>query len=695
MAPSKPSSSIKTASIKPPAKRLLPLTLAALAIHFPVHADDLLQRVTIDGSRANQLGLADAASAGSVSQKELAARTVYRPGELLEATPGLIVSQHSGEGKANQFYLRGFNLDHGTDLRTTVDDMPVNQRSHAHGQGWTDLNFLIPELAVRLDYKKGPYSAEEGDFASAGTASVVYANRLTQGLASVSAGRNGYGRALLADSLELPRGSLLYALEALHNDGPYENPDNYQKLNAVLRYSEGYANNGFNVSLMAYRADWNATDQIPLRAVREGQIGRSGAIDLTDGGKAHRYSLSGAWRRTTQDSASKVSAYIIGNQLDLFSNFTYFMDDPVRGDQFAQPDKRVTSGLNASHSWHQHGDGWNSETTIGLQLQNDNIFNGLYNTQARTRVSTTRQDHIVESSAGLFVENSTRWSDAWRTVAGVRVDGYRFDVSSDLAANSGTANDHLASPSLSLIYGPWKTAELYANIGTGFHSNDARGATITIDPKTGLATGKVSPLARSRGLELGMRSTWLPGLQSSLSLYRLDFDSELTFVGDAGTTEAGPPSRRYGVELSNYYKPLKWLSVDLDLAYARARTRGEAPDGNRIAGAIEGTGQLAVTVDDGGPVSGSLKLRYFGPRPLVEDNSVRSNSSMTLNGRLGWRIGKDLSLELEAFNITNRRDSAIDYYYASQLKGEAEPVTDIHFHPIESRSLRATLVKTF
>ena len=669
--------------------------LAAIALHTPAHADDLLQRVTIDGSRANQLGLADAASAGSVSQKELAARTVYRPGELLEAMPGLIVSQHSGEGKANQFYLRGFNLDHGTDLRTTVDDMPVNQRSHAHGQGWTDLNFLIPELAVRLDYKKGPYSAEEGDFASAGTASVVYANRLTQGLASVSAGQNGYGRALLSDSVEMPRGSLLYALEVLHNDGPYDNPDNYQKLNAVLRYSEGYANNGFNVSLMAYRADWNATDQIPLRAVRDGQIGRYGAVDPTDGGAAHRYSLSGAWRRTTQDSASKVNAYIIANQLDLFSNFTYFMDDPARGDQFAQPDKRVTSGMNASHSWHQHGDGWNSETTIGLQLQNDNIFNGLYNTQARQRVSTTRQDHIVESSAGLFVENNTRWSDAWRTVAGVRIDRYRFDVRSDLAANSGKANDHLASPSLSVIYGPWKTAELYANIGTGFHSNDARGTTITIDPKTGLATDKVSPLVRSRGMELGARSTWLPGLQSALSFYRLDFDSELTYVGDAGTTEAGPPSRRYGVEFSNYYKPLKWLSVDLDLAYARARTRGDAADGDRIAGAIEGTGQLAVTVDDGGPFSGSLKLRYFGPRPLIEDNSVRSNSSMTLNGRIGWKIARDLSLELEAFNLTNRRDSAIDYYYASQLKGEAEPVTDIHFHPIESRSLRATLIKTF
>ncbi|MRW84038.1 TonB-dependent receptor plug domain-containing protein [Pseudoduganella sp. FT26W] len=690
MAPLKRSSSIKTASIKSPLKYALLLALGS------AQADDqILQRVLVDGSRTNQLGVADAASAGSVTQDELAARTVYRPGEMLEAVPGLVVSQHSGEGKANQFYLRGFNLDHGTDLRTTVDGMPVNQRSHAHGQGWTDLNFLIPELAVRLDYKKGPYSAEEGDFASAGTASVVYANRLLQGVASLSAGQNGYGRALVADSVETQRGSLLYAIEALHNDGPFTNPDEYKKLNAVLRYSEGYANNGFNVSLMAYKADWNSTDQIPLRAVQAGQIGRNDAIDDTDGGKAHRYSLSGAWRRTNDDSASKVNAYIIANQLDLWSNFTYFMDDPVHGDQFAQPDKRVTSGVNASHSWHQHTDTGNTETTIGVQLQNDNIFNGLYSTQARRTLSVTRQDHIVESSAGLYVENNTRWNEALRTVAGARVDSYRFDVRSDLAANSGKANDHLVSPSLSVIYGPWQSAEVYANFGSGFHSNDARGSTITVDPKTGLAADKVQPLVRSRGIEFGARTAWLPGLQTSLSVYRLDFDSELTYAGDAGTTEAGPPSRRYGVEFSNYYKPLKWLSVDLDLAYARARSRGDLEEGSYIPGAIEGTGQLAVTVDDGGPFSGSLKLRYFGPRPLIEDNSVRSNSSMTLNGRLGWKIRKDLRLELEAFNITNRRDSAIDYYYASQLKGEAEPVSDIHFHPIESRSLRATLIKNF
>ncbi|PHV38848.1 TonB-dependent receptor [Janthinobacterium sp. BJB304] len=675
--------------------RSLPLLLAALFSATAAHADDLFQRVLVDGSRLNQLGVADSANAGSVTQQQLDARTSYRPGELLEAVPGLIVSQHSGEGKANQFYLRGFNLDHGTDLRTTVDEMPVNQRSHGHGQGWTDLNFLIPELAMRLDYKKGPYAAAQGDFSSAGAASVVYANRLTQGIASAGIGQNGFRRALLADSIDAGDGSLLYALEAQHNDGPFTQPDRYRKRNGVLRYSEGYANNGFNVTAMAYDASWNATDQIPLRAVQDGSLGRFDAVDASDGGKAQRYSLSGAWRQTTDDVSSRVSAYVIANRLALFSNFTYAMDDPLNGDQFAQPDHRVTAGLDASHTWHRHTDRGSSDTTIGLQLQNDNIHNGLYNTRQRQVLSTTRQDHLVETSIGVYAENSTRWSRSLRTVAGLRADAYRFDVRSDRAANSGKASEHLFSPSLSVIAGPWRETEAYVNIGNGFHSNDARGTTITVDPKTGEAAGKVTPLVRSRGLELGLRSAAIAGLQTSLSLYRLDFDSELLFIGDAGATQAGRPSRRYGIEFSSYYKAAGWLSLDLDLAYARARSRGSDPAGDFIPGAIEGVAQLAMTVTPPGPWSGSLRLRYFGPRPLVEDNSVRSAASVGLNGRIAYQVDKTLRMELEGYNLANRRDAAIDYYYASRLPGEAQPADDIHFHPVESRSLRLTLVKNF
>jgi outer membrane receptor protein involved in Fe transport len=654
---------------------------AALCGHACAWADDaVIQRVLVEGARASQLGIADSANAGTVSQKELAMRTVYRPGELLEAAPGLIVSQHSGEGKANQFFLRGFNLDHGTDLATYLDDMPVNQRSHAHGQGWTDLNFLIPELTARLDYKKGPYAASEGDFASAGSAAITYANRLARNVATVSVGQDGYARTALAASSETGDGVLTFALEALHNDGPYLHPDDYQKLNGVLRYSRGYANNGWSVTAMAYRGRWNATDQIPQRAVAAGLLDRFDAVDPTDGGAAKRFSLSGVWRRTGQDSASKVSAYIIRNQLDLWSDFTYFMDDPVNGDQFAQPDRRVTSGFNATHSWHvDRGDTATSDIIVGVEAQNDNIFNGLYRTAARRTLAVTRADHIVETSAGAFVENATRWNSWFRTTVGVRADDYRFRLRSS-RADSG---DSLASPSANLVFGPWRRTEFYVNYGEGFHSNDARG--------TMTAPG----LVRSRGMELGLRTEAVPKMQTAVSLYRLDFDSELTYVGDAGTTEAGPPSRRTGIEFSNDYKPYKWLSVDFDAAYAHARSRGAAPGQDRIPEAIEGVGQLALTVSQVGAWEGALRLRYFGPRPLVADDSVRSRASTTLNGRLGYRVNRDLRLELEGFNLTNRRASAIDYYYASQLRGEAAPRGDVHAHPIEARSFRLTLVRNW
>ncbi|RYE62906.1 MAG: TonB-dependent receptor, partial [Oxalobacteraceae bacterium] len=366
-------------------------------------------------------------------------------------------------GKANQFYLRGFNLDHGTDLRTTVDGMLVNQRSHAHGQGWTDLNFLIPELASRLDYRKGPYYAAEGDFASAGAASVVYANRLDQGIASVGIGQNGYRRTLLADSPALGNGNLLYALELFHNDGPFTRGDDYRKINGVLRYGQGNEANGFNVTAMAYRGRWNATDQIPKRAVDAGTLGRFDNIDASDGGVAHRYSLSGAWHRSDAAGSTNVNVYAIHNKLDLYSNFTYFLDDPVNGDQFNQADRRTTLGLNASRTIPTPLFGKESDTTMGLQLQNDNIYNGLYNTAARERLSTTRQDHIVETSAGLYLENTTRWADKFRTVAGVRQDFYRFNVDGDNPANAGRASDSIASPKLSLIFGPWAKTEYYFN----------------------------------------------------------------------------------------------------------------------------------------------------------------------------------------------------------------------------------------
>jgi hypothetical protein len=671
-----------------------------LAFNATAGGEQTLERVIINGTSTGLVGVADSANAGTVTQKQLEARTVYRPGELLEATPGLIVSQHSGEGKANQFYLRGFNLDHGTDLRTTVDGMLVNQRSHAHGQGWTDLNFLIPELATGMEYRKGPYYAAEGDFASAGAVSIKYADKLERGIASVALGQNGFKRVLLADSPKLATsagsGTVLYALEAMQNDGPFVNPDKFRKLNGVLRYSEGDALNGFNVSAMAYRASWNATDQIPKRAVDAGLLNRFDAIDKTDGGSSHRYSVSGAWRRSGESSGTQVNVYLIDNQLDLFSNFTYALDDPLRGDQFAQPDRRRTFGLNAVHAWAMMGVGMESENSAGVQFQTDNIFNALRSTQARQTLSTTRADHIVQSSVGLFAENATRWTPWFRSVVGLRADSYRYKVGSDNPANSGTSSATTVNPKLGLIFGPWAKTDFYVNAGSGFHSNDARGITIRVDPKSGDAVDPVTALVKSRGAELGVRTVLIPGLQTSLSVYRLDFGSELVFVGDAGTTEAGLPSTRTGFELANFYKLSDWLTVDADVAFARARFRGADPAAQRIPGAVEGVASLAVAVDNLGPWFGALQWRYFGPRPLLEDNSVRSSSTALFSGRVGYKVNAQNSIELEGFNLGNKKASSIDYYYASRVPGEpATGYDDIHFHPNESRSFRLTWIHHF
>jgi hypothetical protein len=674
------------------------LCVVSVAISTPLSwasGEQTLEKVVVTGSTTR--GVADAASVGTVTQQQLEVRTVYRPGELLESVPGLIVSQHSGEGKANQFYLRGFNLDHGTDLRTTVDGMLVNQRSHAHGHGWTDVNFVIPELVSRLGYRKGPYFASEGDFSSAGSVNLKYVDSLAQGVASVSVGQNGFRRTLLAASPKVADGRLVYALEGLGNDGPFVHPDTYRKVNGVLRYSHGDDANGFNISGMAYKAKWNATDQITQRAIDSGLIrSRFDAIDPTDGGAAHRYSISGAWQKTDDGAATRVNAYLIDNKLALFSNFTYFLDNPIDGDQFAQPDRRRTAGMNASRNWRIAGLGLESENTIGLQLQTDNIFNGLLNTKARQTIGVTREDHIVESSGALYAENATRWQPWLRTVAGLRADAYRFKVNGDNLLNAGTTTQNIVNPKLAVVFGPWANTEFYVNAGGGFHSNDARGTTIRIDPKTGDAVDRVSPLVRSKGVELGIRGNWLPGLQTALSIYQLDFASELLFVGDAGTTEASRPSRRVGFELANYYKLSDRLTVDGDIAFARARFRDAVATGNRIPGAVEGVASLAIAVNNLGPWFGAAQFRYFGPRPLNDDNSTRSRSTSSLNARIGYHFNPKVRVELDGFNLTNRRASAIDYFYTSRLPGEpSDGVESVHFHPLESRSFRLSFVLNF
>ena len=657
---------------------------------------DESRTVRVAGHYDNAVGTSDAASQGVITSELIVNRPALRTGELLEFVPGLIVTQHSGDGKANQYFLRGFNLDHGTDFATYVDGMPVNMRTHAHGQGYSDLNFLIPELVQRIDYKKGPYFAGEGDFASAGAARIRLADKLPQGQASMSVGQHGYVRGVLADSIDAGPGTLLVGLEVNRNNGPWDVPERVRKVSGVLRYSQGTQDDGFSVTAMAYKNSWNATDQVPLRAVASGQIGRFGSLAPSDGGDTSRTSLSYAQRRRTDNRLFEFDAYVIRSQLELNSDFTYFLAKPAAGDQFQQSERRTVAGVNASESWNTQLAGVALRNKLGVQARFDRLSPvGLYDTVERIRQSTVREDRVRESSLGLYAENTAQWLPWLRSVAGLRYDAYRFKVASSIEGNSGTANDQVVSPKLSLILGPWSRTEFFVNYGKGFHSNDARGTTQTRLPD-GEASTPVTPLVPTKGMELGARTEWLPGLQSSLALWRLDIASELLFVGDAGETQPSRASRRHGIEWNNHYIAAPWLLFDLDLAASRSRYTENDAAGNYIPGSIDRVASFGVTVTDQGPWSGAFQLRYFGPRPLIEDNSVRSASTTLAYARVAYQLNRRTRLSLDVFNLLNKRASDIDYYYASRLPGEAaDGVSDRHFHPVEPRSVRLTLAYAF
>jgi hypothetical protein len=637
------------------------------------------------------IGIAEAANQGAVTAEQIENRPSQRPGDILESIPGVAISQHSGEGKANQYYLRGFNLDHGTDFATAVAGMPVNMPTHAHGQGYTDLNFLIPELVSGVQYKKGPYFVEDGDFTSAGSANINYVNMLDGTIGQAGGGSNSYGRALFATAPKVGEGRLLAAVELVHNNGPWVHPDNLQKYNGVLRFSAGDEQNGFSVTAMGYHAKWNATDQVPDRALSEGLIPRYGSLDPSDGGETHRYSLSAEYQRSGEASLTHAAVYAIDYKLDLFSNFTYFLDDPVSGDQFEQYDRRQVYGAKVTHRWFDRWAAFEVENEVGFQGRFDDIGeSGLFHTQDRVRLSTRLDDRVTQWSGAVFFQTETQWTSKVKSVLGLRGDLYHFDVAASDPLNSGQTTKGILSPKLSLVFGPFGQVELYANAGYGFHSNDGRGALTRRDPNTGDLVDPVTPLVRAKAAEVGARAFLLPGWQTTVALWGLDLASELVFLGDAGTTEPSRPSRRYGVEWSNFYRILPWLMADADLSISKARFTNADPAGDHIPGSIQDVVSAGITVDSMAGFSGSLRMRYFGPRPLIEDDSVRSKAATTLNALVSYTVVRGVRLSLEVLNLTNAKVSDIDYYYASRLPGEPPGgVNDIHTHPAEPRLVRA------
>ncbi len=652
-----------------------------------------MPEVLVRGRAEDILGVAVSASEGAVGEEDLKDLPLLRRGEVMETVPGLVVTQHSGDGKANQYFLRGFNLDHGTDFAFSVDGVPVNLPSHAHGQGYSDLNFMIPELIDSIDYKKGPFYAEVGDFSGAGAANIHLVDTLSQGTLNLQGGEYGLLRGLLAASPKLGPGTLLYALEYNHYNGPWVVHEDSNRFNGLLRYHWLQAKDDVGVTASVYVApNWHSTDQVAERAVDDGLTSRFGTLDASDGGNTARGGLSLHWLHTHDDGTTSLTVYGFYYRLNLFSDFTYFLVDPVNGDQFEQIDRRYVAGAHVTRTWNHTWLGKDVENTVGLQIRNDYLpWSGLDHTEAREVIGVYINDRIEELGAGAYVHNQIQWASKLRTHLGLRADLFAVDVHSDNPANSGNATSAIVSPKASVIAGPWDKTEIYLSLGTGFHSNDARGVTAT-ESATDLAPqAKVPLLVRTEGAEVGTRSSMLPGLVSTLSLWYLQSNSELTFAGDAGDTQPSAASRRFGIEWANFYKPLSWLTLAADVALSHARYV-DGPAGLYIPNSIPVVVSGIVNVESPVGLFASARVRALSSQPLVEDNSVRQPALTIVDARVGYRRGR-YEVAIDGLNLLDVKGDDIAYYYQSRLPGEpADGVKDMHFHPTEPFEVRGGLI---
>ena len=698
--------------------REIPLTIGTTATPSPLHISLAVSAVSttvnVQGREDDLIGIAQSAGQVTVGATEIEDRPILRSGEVLETLPGLIITQHAGGGKANQYFLRGFNLDHGTDIAIFLDGMPLNLPSHAHGEGYSDMNTVIPEFVERVDAEKGPYYADVGNYGSAGNANVVFFKTLPQNFFTVEGGMYGFGRGVFGASQKLGKGDLLYGGEAYYDDGPWTHPDAYKKFNGLLTYSQGDDANGLSITARGYHGKWNSSDQLPVPA--QSLVGFFGTLNPTDGGNSQRYSLQGEWHRQGANSETRILAYGFYYDLDLFSDFTYYLVDPVKGDQFEQKDRRWVGGLDARHTIFSRWFGRKVENTFGLQVRNDWVHNGLYQAENRVRVDkidvdtgttlpeTTQADRFSDTQLGFYAENKIQWAEKFRTIAAIRGDVGHVDVTSLVnSANSGTASKFLPSPKLSLIFGPWSNTEFYIQGGFSYHSNDARGATLTVQPVSADNPYPNTPatpiplLIQTKGAEVGVRTVAVPHLQSTLSVWYLHSNSELLQDGDTGgTSPSEQSSNRYGIEWANYYTPTQHLAFDFDIADSRALFTAldgddAAPNsagGKYVPEAVGWVIASGITVHDLKRFSGSLRLRYFGPRYLTSDGLYQSNLTAMLNAGLGYQINKSWRVSAEFLNLLNRRDSDIDYAYESRITPTAASAFTNVYHPVEPIQVR-------
>ena len=684
-------------------------------------ANRTVSEVVVTGSRVNLMGRAETASQGSITREEVELRPIARIGQLYETVPGLVVTIHSGEGKANQYLLRGFNLDHGTDFATYVDGMPVNRPTNAHGQGYSDQNFLMPQIVGGIDYTKGPYYPAIGDSGAVGSAHVKLIDELpTQISGSVST--FGDEEVFAGGTHHFNDSDRIWAaLDLGHTDGPWTPPEDFRRVQAAARYSHGSGMDGFSLTGMFYQSVGRLMTDQPLRAYQQGVIDRFGTLDPSDESKSQRFSLSGRYATAGDDWQASLSAYAIRSTMTLWNDFTHYLDDPVNGDQEEQDEGRTTLGGEGAYTRDMMFGPVSSDTTLGMQLRYDDVDLDKKHALRRTpldycsirqasgpaiQVAATNfnceADKVQLLDLAPHVENTTRWTPWLRSIFGLREEYYWASDRGLLNGFSGTTHQFLFQPKGSIVLGPFFKTELYVSAGRGFHSDDVRGVfgTVPLEGFTG-AAGPTPLLASTTGEEVGLRTNIIPRLSLQAAVFREDFRSELTYNADVGQDEASAPSRRQGIEVSAQYHPTPWLELNTDLAFSKARYQGDLAsfglDGPYISNAPSFIGSFGVLVNNFGPWFGGLQWRKLGAYPISDGTRLPDDKGYSeFNIDVGYKVTPKLKLQLSVFNLLNSKANAAAFYYAARLPGEPlDGVEDYQVHPLEPISARFTVTKTF
>jgi outer membrane receptor protein involved in Fe transport len=666
--------------------RRLVLFLAAVTVlltavesaqaHEPDQDTVEVPEVTIIGARP-----VAASSQQFIPDKEILLQPQGRPAQVLRLIPGFLAVEHSGgAGKADQYFLRGFDADHGTDVAFFTDGMPINFRTHAHGQGYADLNFIIPETIEGLDVSKGAYLPEYGDFATAGAVNFKTRQVVQEGVVQATSGQFDTQRALLMFSPTKDKVRTLFAAEGYYTNGPFENDNRYFRTNLLGKITTNLTSRDeLSLTGTFQKSKWNASGEIPLRAVNDGTLDRFGAIDPSEGGNTIRSTARLNYHYDTT-SGGQFFANVYGQyyRLDLFTNFTYFLNDPVNGDGIQQSDRRVVYGGDIGYKQTSEVLGMPSIGTIGFQARVDNIHARLGTQTKRTPIGATTDSDILEASYAPFVKAEVQPMSWMRLVGGLRAEAFTFDVRNRCAVcadqPAGRTSSGIVLPKINLILGPWAGTEFFANYGEGYHSNDARSA---------VAPGS-SPLARSKNYEIGVRSLpWGPqGVEFTATLWRMDLQSELVFVGDEGTTEIRGPSKREGVEVAARGQVWGPLYMNGSVTWTKAEFRNG--DAIPLAPELLGYGAVLLRWPEG--LSSQLQASYLGVRPLTEDRSVKSPSWVEVDLTERYQLPIKLSHgRLEAFfyvkNLLNTQWEQAIFSFESRLRNEAAPVDGIHFVP--------------